>query len=99
MGKEKVLGYKIRHGKTGLYLSSISNNKWTKIGKTWPRKGDVTRAINSGLKSLNRLRRYNKMKYENILDDIPNWEVIELTESSKFPVLFMLDKLKVGQSV
>ena len=30
--KKKILGYKIRNPSTGLYLSSVSAQKWTKIG-------------------------------------------------------------------
>lgn len=89
----KVLGYKIRHTKTKLYLSSLSASKWTKIGKTWPRKGDVTRAINSGLK---RIKRYSwkKNEYENLLEDIALWEVVELKEDSSYSALFLVDKIK-----
>ena len=91
---KKILGYKLRHKNTGLFLSSLSSNKWTKIGKTWPRRSDVTRALNIGLKNL---RRYDKLKvnfYEKALDDMVNWEVVELSESNSFSVLYLLDKLK-----
>ena len=89
----KILGYKIRHTKTGLYLSSLSKNKWTKIGKTWPRKGDAVRAINLGVKK-NRKFSFLKKEYDKILDDIPYWELVELSESSCYSALFLLDKLK-----
>ena len=49
--------YKIRDPRTNLYLSSVSLNKWTKVGKTWPRRGDAIRAINAGLKALHRMKR------------------------------------------
>ena len=90
---KKVLGYKVRHTKTNLFLSSVSSKKWTKIGKTWPRKGDVVRAINTGLK---RLRKYSwkKNEYDDMLEDIALWEVVELTEESSYSALFLVDKLK-----
>tara|TARA_B100000131_G_scaffold323253_1_gene380977 strand:+ start:638 stop:922 length:285 start_codon:yes stop_codon:yes gene_type:complete len=92
--KKKVLGYKVRNKTSGLFLSSLASNKWTKIGKTWPRRGDVVRALNVGLKNL---RRYEHLKvnfYQKALDDMPNWEVVELTEENSFSVLFLIDKLK-----
>jgi len=92
----KVLGYKIRHIETGLYLSSVSRSKWTKIGKTWPRKGDAIRAINIGMNFFKRNKSWKQKEYEDILDDIANWEVIELKESSRYSALFLIDKLKLG---
>ncbi len=89
----KVLGYKVRHTKTNLYLSSLSRSKWTKVGKTWPRKGDVVRAINNGIKYL-RETSWKKGVYQNTIDDIPLWEIVELTEESTYPALFLLDKIK-----
>lgn len=94
MIKKKVLGYKVRHAKTNLYLSSISNKKWTKIGKTWPRKGDVVRAINIGIKSFPKWKNFIHKDKEDIFEDIANWEVVELTEELTYPVLFLIDKIK-----
>jgi len=94
MKKKKILGYKVRHSKTNLYLSSISKKKWTKIGKTWPRKGDMTRAINQGMKHFSKYRSYLN-ENEEVIDDLANWEVVELTESSTYPVLFLIDKIKM----
>lgn len=90
---KKVLGYKIRHTKTNLYLASVSQKRWTKVGKTWPRKGDVVRAINSGLKTLRKYS-WKKDEYLKALDDIALWEVVELKESGSHSALFLLDKLK-----
>ena len=93
---EKILGYKIRHSKTKLYLSSVSKKKWTKVGKTWPRRGDAIRAINQGMNYFSRYRSFKEKDREDIIDDLANWEVVELTESSTYPVLFLIDKIKVG---
>jgi len=93
MSKEKILGYKIRHSITKLYLSSVSKNKWTKIGKTWPRKCDAIRAINIGLKNRGSTR---YASYEGIVDDIANWNLIELKEANEYSVLYLIDKIKVG---
>ena len=96
MKNKKVLGYKIRHSETKLYLSSVSRGKWTKIGKTWPRKGDAVRAINKGMDFFSRHRSYKQNDLENTIDDLANWELVELTESSTYPVLFLIDKIKIG---
>jgi len=96
MKKIKILGYKIRHLNTKLFLSSVSKNKWTKVGKTWPRKVDAIRAINKGLEYYNRYKNFKKEEYENIIDDIVNWEVVELSEVSAYPALFLIDKIKIG---
>lgn len=90
---DKILGYKVRHTKTKLFLSSLSRGKWTKIGKTWPRRGDVVRAINNGLKRI-RETSWKGTEYDEVLDDMPLWEVVELKESSSYSALFMLNKLK-----
>ena len=96
MKSKKVLGYKIRHSETNLYLSSVSKKKWTKIGKTWPRKCDAVRAINMGMNFFSRYKSYKHNDYESTIDDMANWELVELTESSAYPVLFLIDKIKVG---
>ena len=95
MSKEKILGYKIRHSITELYLSSVSKNKWTKIGKTWPRRCDAIRAINMGLKT-RYVPRYGSDSVDDIVDDIANWDLIELKESGKYSVLYLIDKIKIG---
>lgn len=96
MSNAKILGYKIRHSKTKLYLSSVSKNKWTKIGKTWPRKSDVVRAINSGLKKSNSHYRRNSAAFEEIVDDIANWDIVELKETGKYSALYLIDKIRIG---
>lgn len=91
MSKEsKVLGFKVRHTNSGLYLTSVSKNKWSEVGKVWPRRCDVVRAINYGLKHSTARGR------ELSLYDIPNWEFVELSEVSSSSCLFMLDKIKNG---
>lgn len=90
MPEKKILGYKIRHSVTELYLSSVSKNKWTKIGKTWPRKCDAIRAINMGLK----IR--SGRSIDDIIEDIARWDLIELKESGKYSVLYLIDKIKIG---
>ena len=88
----KVLGSKVRHTKTNLYLSSLGRGRWTKVGKTWPRKGDAVRAINNGLKHL-RSSAWKKQEYDAVMDDIPLWEFVELEETNTYSALFMLDKI------
>lgn len=88
-----TLGYKVRHRDTGLYLSSLSRKKWTKIGKTWPRKGDLVRSVNNGLKYL-RSSSLNKQSYNLVLDDIVNWDVIELKEDSSYSIMFYANNIK-----
>ncbi len=92
---KKPLGFKVKHRLSGLYLSSISRNKWTKVGKTWPRKADLIRSINAGLAALGRMKRFNGNKSEDVLDDIANWDIIELTESRSYPALFHINKFKL----
>ena len=89
----KVLGYKIRHTKTKLYLSSLARRKWTKVGKTWPRKGDLIRSVNKGLFYLKKST-WSKSDYDSIAEEIMLWEVVELTETSSYSALFLLDKFK-----
>lgn len=89
----KVLGYKIRHTKTSLYLSSLSRMKWTKVGKTWPRKGDLIRSVNKGFSYLKKSN-WSKSDYDSIAEEIMLWEVVELTEESSYSALFLLDKFK-----
>lgn len=93
MPMRKVLGYKVRHTKTKLFLYSVSRKKWTKVGKTWPRKGDAVRAINAGLKLL-RDTPYKAEEYDNVLEDLPLWEFVELEETLTYSALFLLDKIK-----
>lgn len=89
----KVLGYKVRHTKTKLYLSSLGRGRWTKVGKTWPRKGDAVRAINNGLKHL-KSSSWKQEEYNLVIDDLPLWEFVELKESDSYSALFLIDKLK-----
>jgi len=91
MSQKKVLGYKIRHTKTGLYLASALKGGWTKIGKVWPRIEDPFRSINRRVNSS--VGRSNK-RYEEMIDDFPNWEMVELTEERAYPVLFLINKIK-----
>ena len=90
----KVLGYKVRHTKTNLFLSSVARGKWTNIGKTWPRKGDAVRAVNNGLRRLKEQLPRMRQEYDAILEDIPLWELVELEETLAYSALFLLDKIK-----
>lgn len=88
MSAPKIIGYKVRNTKTGLYLSSLSRRTWTKCGKTWSRRADVfrtIRAVHSGM-DLDTDR-------SSYFDDISNWELIELVEASSVPIIFHMDKL------
>ena len=89
--QERKLGFKIKHIKTGLYLSKLYSQKWTKIGKVWPRESDLIRAVNLAIANK---KRSSKMGAESILNDIANWEVIELSESSRYSAMFLIDKVK-----
>lgn len=93
MFMSNTLGYKIKHRDTGMYLSSLSRGKWTKVGKTWPRKGDLIRSVNNGLKYL-RGSSFHKESYNTVLDDIANWDVIELKEDSSYSIMFYANSLK-----
>ena len=88
-----IIGYKVRHSKTKLYLSSVSRMRWTKVGKTWSRKGDLVRSINNGIKRRKTFFR-TKEEYVDILDDITLWEIVELSEEKAYTALFLLDKVK-----
>jgi hypothetical protein len=94
MDKEKLkpLGYKLRDKKTGLFLRSISRDEWSKTGKTWPRLQDLTRTINIGLKSQRSMA--TMTSYDNLVDGLGGWEVVELSEENSYSALFILDKLK-----
>lgn len=91
---KKVLGYKIRHSKTNLFLSSPYKMKWTKVGKTWPRMCDVVRTINYGTRYYKYRIEEDEKSYDTYINDLVNWEVVELTESNKYPIAFIMDKLK-----
>tara|TARA_Y100000114_G_C11629982_1_gene263953 strand:+ start:144 stop:434 length:291 start_codon:yes stop_codon:yes gene_type:complete len=91
--KEQV-GFKVRHTKTGLYLTNIYKNKWSKIGKVWARESDMVRSINMSIKNI----KSKKTKYSNfsndMIEDIVNWEIIMLSEKNNYPALFLLGKIK-----
>ena len=93
---KKQLGFKIRHIKTGLYLTNIYKNKWSKIGKVWARESDMIRSINMGIKNAKTKRTlYTKINRADMLDDIVNWEVIKLSQKDIYPALFLLGKIRV----
>ena len=93
-GKEQ-LGFKIRHNKTGLYLTNIYKNKWSKIGKIWARESDMIRSINMGIKNFKTKKTlYVRGTSADMLDDIVNWEIVMLSEKSNYPALFLLGKIK-----
>tara|TARA_Y100000034_G_C6847257_1_gene383931 strand:- start:1006 stop:1290 length:285 start_codon:yes stop_codon:yes gene_type:complete len=92
---KKVLGYKIRNSKTGLYASSLYKNKWSKTGKTWARMCDVVRAINFGSKyaeSYGKFSGISKEDYKEFL--INNIEIVELTEENSYSVMYLINKIK-----
>lgn len=85
MSAPKIIGYKVRNTKTGLYLKSLSRMEWTKYGKIWTRKGDVFKTINAlGLNA----RRDKARDFDQVSD----WELVELVEFSTVPMIFFLDK-------
>jgi len=90
--EDKVQGYKIKNLKTGLYLKSFGFKQilWTKKGKFWSSKGYISTSIKSAI--LN--SRKTKSSIENlIINDIGNWEIVELKESDSYPFAFILDKI------
>ena len=93
-GKEQ-LGFKIRHAKTGLYLTNIYKNKWSKVGKIWARESDMLRSVNMGLKNLKVLKTlYARGSNADMLDDIVHWEIVMLSEKNYYPALFLLERIK-----
>ena len=92
---KKILGFKIRNPKTGLYLSSLSADKWTKIGKVWPRRCDAFRAINCSLKAMNRMKSFNGNRAEAVLERCLDWEIVELTEESSCSLVYYVNKIKI----
>ena len=95
---KRILAYKLRDNTTGLYLAS--GGKWTKMGKTWPRKSDAIRSINSLIKrapknSWIRVGQKTKEKSKDeIIDDLVLFEIVELSESNSYPVLFHVNKIR-----
>lgn len=90
----KISAYKLRDNRSGLFLAQ--NGRWTRIGKTWPRKSDAIRAINSVIKRApeSNLGLLKKIKTkDDIIDELGSFEVVELTESSSYPILFHVDKI------
>lgn len=92
MNQIRPLGYKLRNIKTGLYLRSISRDEWTKLGKTWPRLCDLVRTVNIGLREQRRIGIGNK--YDDLVDSIGDWEVVELSEEKSYSALFIIEKIK-----
>lgn len=84
MTKPKIIGYKVRNNKTGLYLSSLSRKIWTKCGKTWSRKVDLFKTINAV---------HDLKNDSSYLEDISDWELIELVEASAVPMIFYMDRV------
>ena len=93
--QKKILGYKVRNPETGLYLSSVSSDKWTKIGKVWPRRCDVFRAINCALRAASKYSSFNNNKAENIFENSLKWEIVELTEESTTPLIYYINRIKL----
>ena len=81
------------NSRTGLYLAS--GGRWTKMGKVWPRSSDAIRMINRMLKKapLKKWSKSSKSKDE-IIDDLSNYEVVELYEKKLYPILFHADKIR-----
>ena len=99
--KKKIYGYKIRNKKTGKYLASSGN--WTSVGKVWARKGGAIKKLNNLLKRASDAEKrwhggrkpdWLKTK-EDLLEEILQCEVVELSESNSYPITFEIDKIKV----
>jgi len=89
----KIHGYKVKNLTTGLFLKAFSFDRihWSKKGKIWSSKGYISSSINS---AISESRRYKTLIENDITNDIGNWEIIELQESSSYPLAFILDKIK-----
>jgi len=90
--EDKVHGYKIKNLKTGLFLKTVGYKQiiWTKRGRTWISKGYISSSIKSAISKSRKL----KSPIEDLItNDIGNWEIIELKESSSYPFVFILDKI------
>lgn len=90
--EDKVYGYKIKNIKTGLYLKSFSFKEiiWTKKGRTWSSKGYISSSINS---AISKSRKMKSLIESLIINDIGNWEIVELKEAGSYPLVFILDKI------
>jgi hypothetical protein len=89
MSNKKIIGYKVRDTKTGLYLRSLSRNEWTRYGKIWSRKSDVFATINA-------IHIQNKIDSIKYLEPISDWELVELVEESTVPMVFFLDQISMA---
>jgi hypothetical protein len=89
----KTHGYKVKNIISGLYLKSFHFDRisWSKNGKIWSHKGYISSSINSAISNS---RRYKSILESVIINDIGNWEIVELQESNSYPLAFILDKIK-----
>mgnify|MGYP003336007022 CR=1 FL=1 len=95
--KDKIFGYKLKNNKTGLYLKSFELNyiSWSKKGKVWTAKGYLTSSIK---RAISESRRYKGKVESIIMDEMGDWEIIELGEVKSYPMVFMVDKVITGGS-
>ena len=80
----KVLGYKVRHSNTGLYLTggkSSPGKHFNRVGKVWPSVGHLVKAIS--------YKTFTKEENEDKL----NWEIVRLIDGGSFPSAFLMDKI------
>lgn len=94
-GGKLIKGYMLKSIKTGLYLKRISVGGifWSKKGRIFSAKGYIASSINSVLYSC---RRISNAALENeIIDGIGDWEIVELSETSSYPLAFIADKIKL----
>jgi hypothetical protein len=91
--ERKILGYKIRNTKTGLYLRSGADISESRVGKIWARKGAAINAINMKISSLK--ENYLSASYINeYKNNTLNYEIVELIEGDSHPIQFYLGDIK-----
>ena len=92
----KILGYKIRNVRTGLFLKGGSDLSESRDGRTWTKKAFAIRSINLKISLLkNRLRdRITTLKMSKDLKEFRentfNYEIVELVEGNSIPMQFYI---------
>lgn len=99
----KIYGYKIRNKVTGKFLAS--SGKWTSVGRVYAKKGAAIKKLNTLLKRAPQaLKIFGKQEIspdwlktrDSLLEEIlSQCEVVELSESNSYPIIFEVDKLRI----
>ena len=93
----KIMGYKVRNIKTGLYLRGGSDTRESSVGKIWPQKHNAIKAINLKLKSMSSSLRIDtpasRKSLSEYRENVFNYEIVELIEGGTHPVQFYLNDI------